>query len=538
MRRAAVMVGLLGAVASRAAAQGLGPAVATETGVYGEAYRISGRDARRPDQTLRAYLNPTVSWMGLTIGGTLLWSTENDFTAQTVNRFYLNPRWRWGELHAGDYTPMLSRFTASAVRVRGGGLSLTPGPLRLAAAAGRASEPSDLSPFDAAPRRMLYSGLVGFGSPDRTFIEISALRAVDTRAGTDTLSATPQENLVGAAAAGLAVGPLRLKGEWSSALYSRDTRASQLDSVGQPQWTRSLFTARLSSRLDHAWSAEARVALGAVGSLGAQVEQVGPGYTTLGNPYLPNDRRDVRVFGQARLGRGRLSLSSSLGVRRDNLANDKRGTTYRRTGQLAVTHVAGAWLISSGTLLLNGLTSDPTPTAPGTPEPVLPPDSFRLKNLTRALAVTEQVRFGTGVPQTLTLAYAEQVVNDDSPRLAGLLDVASRTVSLEYGITLAQQLTLSLRPGYQHFRGAGERDAFASVSLGLARRAAKSPWSASLTTSYTQVGEGSQLRGDAMLSYRLWSSIQVAAQVRHTRVSGVAEPFNETLGSVRITRRW
>jgi hypothetical protein len=529
------LIGL--AVASRAAAQGLGPAVATESGVYGEAYRISGRDPRRPDQTMRAYLSPSVSWMGLTIAGTLLWSTENDFTAQTMNRFYLNPRWRWGELHAGDYVPTLSRFTASAVRVRGGGFGLTPGRLRVAGAAGRASEPTDLSPFDAAPRRMLYSGLVGFGAPDRTFIEISALRAVDSRAGTDTLSATPQENLVGAAAAGLAVGPLRLRGEWSTALFSRDTRASALDSLSQPEWTRSLFTARLSSRIDHAWSAEGRVDLGG-GSLGARVEQVGPGYTTLGNPYMPNDLRDVRVFGQARFGRGRLSLAGSAGVRRDNLANDKRGTTYRRTGQLSITHVAGAWLVSSWTVLLNGMTSDPTPAAPGTPEPVIHPDSFRLKNLTRAVALTEQVRFGTAVPQTVTLGYAEQVVDDDSPRLGGLLDVASRTVSLEYGITLARQFTVSLRPGYQHFRGAEQNDGFASVTLGLARRAPKSPWTASVATSYTQLEGGRQLRGDAALSYRLWSNIQVAAQLRHTRVSGVAVPFSETLGSVRVTRRW
>jgi hypothetical protein len=274
------------------------------------------------------------------------------------------------------------------------------------------------------------------------------------------------------------------------------------------------------------------------GSVGAQVEQVGPGYTTLGNPYLPNDRRDVRVFGQARLARGRLSFSGAAGVRRDNLAGDKRGTTYRRTGQLAVTHVAGSWLISSATVMLNGLTSDPTPAAPGTPEPVIPLDSFRLKNLTRAVSLTEQLRFGVAVPQTVTLVYAEQVVDDDSPRLGGLADVASRTVSLEYGITVAQQLTLSVRPGYQHFRGAAANDGFASMTLGLARRAARSPWSATLATTYTQLEGGRQLRGDAMLSYRLWQSIQVSAQVRHTRVSGVAQPFNETLGSVRVTRRW
>lgn len=536
MRSLGYVVALLAAMPAGVAAQGLRPGVATESGIYGEAYRMSGREARRPDQTMRAYLAPTVSWMGLTIGATLLWSTENDFTAQSVNRFYLNPRWAWGELHAGDYVPSLSRFTAGAVRVRGGGFALTPGRLRVAATAGRASEPSDLSPFDAAPRRMLYAGLIGYGAPDRTYVEISALRAVDRVEGTDTVSAPPQENLVGAAAAGLALGPLRLKGEWSTALFTRDARASALDSLGQPDWTRSLFTPRISSRYDHAWSGEARLVLRS-GSIGARIEQVGPGYTTLGNPYLPNDYRDVRGFAQARLFRGRLSLSASGGVRRDNLVTDKRATTWRRTGQLSVTHVAGAWLVSSATVMVNGLSTDPAPTPPGTPEPV-PTDSFTLRNVTRAVTVVEQLRFGGTVPQTLTATYAEQVVDDDSPRFDGLLDVASRSGTLEYALTLARQLTVALRPGYQHFRGAGRNDGFASLGVSLTRRAARSPWSASLASTWTQLGDGRQLRGDATLAYRLWERIQLTAQVRHTRVSGVAAPFNETLGSLRVSHRF
>jgi len=527
---------LLAAASAAAAAQDLRPGVTTESGVYGEAYRMSGRDARRPDQTVRAYLSPSVSWMGLTIGGTLLWSTEDEFTAQSVNRFYLHPRWGWGELHAGDYVPTLSRFTAAAVRVRGGGFALTPGRFRLAATAGRASEPSDLSPFDAAPSRTLYAGLIGYGAPDRTFVEISALRAVDRAAGADTLSTPPQENLVGAAALGLAAGPLRLKGEWSTALFTRDTRASALDSLGQPEWTTSLFTPRISSRYDHAWTGEIRLVL-AGGSIGGRVEQVGPGYTTLGNPYLPNDYRDVRGFAQARLLRGRLSVSASGGVRRDNLATDKRATTYRRTGQLSVTHVAGALLVSSATVLLNGLSSDPVPAPPGTPEPV-PPDSFRLRNVTRAVTVVEQLRFGGATPQTVTATYAEQVVDDDSPRFGGLLDVASRNVTLEYALTVARQITVSVRPGYQHFRGADQNDGFASVGVGLTRRAARSPWSAGLTSTWTQIGDGRQLRGDATFGYRLMGRIQVTAQVRHTRVSGVAEPFNETLSSLRVSHRF
>jgi len=485
---------------------------------------------------MRAYLSPTVSWMGLTIGATLLWSTESDFTAQSVNRLYVNPRWGWGELHAGDYVPTLSRFTASTVRVRGGGMALTPGRFRVSAAAGRASEASDLSPFDAAPRRTLYGGLIGYGAPDRSFIEISALRAVDDVTGTDSLSAPPQENLVGAAAAGIAVGPVRLKGEWSTALFTRDTRASELDSLGQPEWTTSLFTPRISSRIDHAWSGEARLALGG-GSIGARLEQVGPGYTTLGNPYMPNDSRDLRVFGQVRLLRGRLNLAASGGVRRDNLAADKRATTNRRTGQLSLTHVAGGWLVSSATVLLNGLSSDPVPPPPGTPEPI-PADSFTLRNVTRAITVMEQLRFGGTTLQTLTGTYAEQVVDDDSPRFDGLLDVASRNVTLEYAITLARQYTISVRPGYQTFRSTDQTDEFASLGVGLTRRAAQSPWSAALTSNWTQIGDGRQFRGDATFAYRLWSQVLFTTQLRHTRVTGVAEPFNETIGSFRITRRF
>ena len=65
-------------------------------------------------------------------------------------------------------------------------------------------------------------------------------------------------------------GRLRLRAEGAASLFSRDTRAGELENVGQPEWTGELFTPRVSSRLDYAWSAEARVALRAF-SVGAQL---------------------------------------------------------------------------------------------------------------------------------------------------------------------------------------------------------------------------------------------------------------------------
>lgn len=514
------------------------PGVSADAGVLAEGYHVDGRPSRRPAQSLRAYANPTFSWLGMEIGASFLWSTENEFTAQSLNRYYLNPRWAWGEAHLGDHVPAISRFTASAVRLRGAGFALKPGKFRFAASGGRAQDATDLSVFDAAPRRMVFAGLVGFGDPTSgTFVEISALRAADDASGTDTLSAPPQENLVAALAAGIRKGWFGLKAELSGSLFSRDIRAGELDSLAQPGFTESLFTPRLSSRVDRAWSVEAR-ATGRSGQLGLQVEEIGPGFTTLGNPYLANDKREVRAFGTWKGARGRVIVSPTIGLRRDNLADDKRATTNRRSGSLALTVVSGAWLVSSLSVVWNGLTRDPAPLPPGSPDPGLV-DTFRLKNVARSLAWIEQARFRAGTTtHSVGMTVTSQQVSDDSPRFDVSLDATSTTVGLEYGVTLADRYTIALRPGYQRYTSAAQDDGFASLALVLSRRAPKSPWHATLTTTYTQVGEGQQWRQDATASYRFTPRDQAAFSFRYSTVDGVADPFSETTASLRVTHRF
>ncbi len=516
------------------------PTLSSETGAYAEVYGISGRASRRPDQTFRFYASPTLSWMGMSLGANLLWSTENQFAAQTLNRYYLNPRWSWGQLHAGDYVPTVSRYTANSVRVRGGGVELTPWRrLRFGFTAGRVQDATDLSAFDAAPQRTLYAGVVGFGDPTATFLELSALRAEDASAGADTLSAPPQENVVAAGAGGLVLfgGTLRLKGEGAASLFSRDTRAGELENVGQPEWTGDLFTPRVSSRLDYAWSGEARVALRAF-SLGVQVEQVGPGFTSLGNPYFVNDRRESRVFGTFRLMRGRLSGNASVGQRRDNLADDKRGTTYRSTGTLGLTAALGRSLVSSANLLINGTTRDPVPSSPTAPDPGML-DSLRLKNVAVSVSLVQQVRYQlAGVTNQVTLSMTEQRIEDASPRFGGVLDTRSRAVALDYGILVRRFYMVSLRPAYQEFQGGTGLERLRSVSFGISRRAPDSPLSASALSTYTQLREGWQARQDATVSYRLTSRDNLSAQIRWSALRGTAEPFTETLLTTRWSHRW
>ena len=531
-----LMAAMLGPAA--AAGQIDAPIVSSETGAYAEAYGISGRASRRPDQTLRFYANPTVSWMGLSLGANLLWSTENRFAAQTLNRYYLNPRWSWGQLHAGDYVPIVSRYTANSVRLRGGGAELTPWRVRLAFTAGRVQDATDLSAFDAAPERTLYAGVVGIGDPAGSFLEVSALRAEDSGDGADTLSAPPQENIVTAAAGAVALlgGRLRLRGEGAASLFSRDTRAGELD-IGQPGWTGDVFTPRVSSRLDYAWSAEARIALRTF-SVGGQVEHVGPGFTSLGNPYFVNDKEEVRLFGTFRLLRGRLSGNGSVGQRRDNLVDDKRATTYRRTGTLGLTVVTGRSLITSANLLVNGTTRDPLPTSPTGPDPGLL-DSLRLKNVAVAMSLVQQVRYEwMGVANQVTLSLTEQRIEDASPRFGGLLDTRSRALALDYAVTLWRSYVVSLRPGYQEFQGSTGFERLRSATLGVSRRAPGSPLAASTLSTYTQLREGWQLRQDASFSWRVTQRDNVSVQLRWSALRGATEPFTETLVTTRWSHRW
>lgn len=519
------------------AAQHTTPLLGAESGMYAESYSITDRPARRPAQSLRFFASPTLSWMGLEVGSSLMWTTEDEFAAQTVNRYYLNPRWSWGQVHAGDYSPMISRLTASMVRVRGGGVELSPGRFRVALAGGLAQDATDASAFDAAPRRTMYSGLIGYGDPSRSFLEVSALRAVDDSSGSDSLSVAPQENVVGTVGAGLLLGRLRLKGELGASLFSRDIRASELDSLSQPGIADGIFTPRLSSRWDVAYLTEASVGFRA-GSLGLQYEEVGPGFTTLGNPYLPNDKREIRAIGSLRLMGGRLAGTASLGNRADNLAGDKRGTTTRRTGAVNLTMLTGAWLVSSVNVLLNGLTLQPAPLPPGTPDPGLV-DSFRVRNVMRSVSLTQQARFTTAsVPHTLTLSLSNQEIDDSSPRFGEALDASATSAVLDWSATVARQLTLSLRPGWDHFAGADRDESFTSVGVGLSRRAQRSRWTANSLATLTQIQGGSQWRGNASAGVRLTTRDQLSLNVRHSRLTGVAQPFTETLTSMRLTRRW
>lgn len=154
--------------------------ISGEIGAYGELYSMEGQPRRRPSSTGRLFFRPTLNLFGVfQIPFEFLLSTEGSSARQNINQFGINPKWSWGSLHAGDFTEDYSQFTLSGIKIRGGGLNLTPGYLRFSTLAGFTQRSVPGGAQDGSFKRFLFASKLGFGNEESTFFDLIFVRAKD-----------------------------------------------------------------------------------------------------------------------------------------------------------------------------------------------------------------------------------------------------------------------------------------------------------------------------------------------------------------------
>ena len=154
--------------------------ISGEVGAYGELYSMQGQPKRRPSSTGRIFFRPTLNLFGLfQIPFEFLLSTEGSSARQNINQFGINPKWDWGSLHAGDFTEEYSQFTLSGIKIRGGGLNLTPGNFRFSTAAGFTQRSVPGGAQDGSFKRFLFTAKIGYGNEETSFVDFIFLRAKD-----------------------------------------------------------------------------------------------------------------------------------------------------------------------------------------------------------------------------------------------------------------------------------------------------------------------------------------------------------------------
>ena len=421
----------------------------------GELYAARGIESRRPDGTWRMSFAPQLTFFGeFSMGLDMLYSSEGSEVRQSISQFGINPRYKWATFHAGDFSQNYTSYTLEGTRLRGGGVDLRPGRLRVSAQGGQSQRVVTADAGNLAYKRSLYAGSIGYGSEGSSFIDVIYLRARDDPRSLapalvdsillDTIPAAlrprvetrPQENSVVGLRSRLSLfaSKLVLAGEVAGALITRDVESPAATAAGvsgADGTLASLMPVHLSTSGDYAWKLDAESQFGR-GSLSAGYEFVGAGYTSLGLAYLINDRRAYNANGSVRLAGGRLNLQAQYQHQNDNLLNQKLATTNRDAVTATAVVVLGQRLSASVTGMLNTTANDATV------------DTFRVNN--RAMALMTSSSLATtllGYRTNVSVSYALQRSSDDND----VIQVPQVTVhNLSTTAQVALTRTLSIAP--------------------------------------------------------------------------------------------
>ncbi|MCH7876458.1 MAG: hypothetical protein IH965_14345 [Gemmatimonadetes bacterium] len=537
-----------------------------EVGSYAEAYGINGAEARRPAATGRMYLRPTLSLAGrLTIRFNFLLSTEGrtfqSSRRQSINQYGVNPQWSWGSANLGDFTDSYTPLTFSGVRVRGAGLNVSRGPLWMSMFGGRTQRAVEGGATNGRFERNIFGGRIGIGDRRRSSIGIYLVRAhddvgsltlpedtlfidenrPDTAFVEDTLqvgkianpfAVTPQENLVLGVTGNLAVlgDALQLKAELSGSGHTRDLRADVIESEEIlsriPGIVRSIYTPRVSSTADYAYTIEATARTGPLTATGA-FRNIGPGYVSLGVASLLSDQRELRLTTQLRFRRWNVRVDGAR--QHDNLIHQKTFTTRRDRAAVALSLRPGRRWNGSLRAQYSRLDNE----APE-PERWIAYQSWMV-GTNQTLTFTRR-----GFLRTASVQYQYRTTGDDNPLRT---QSASRSHSVKVRVLLSPSRILNVTPSVgivrARFAGVGWSTR-QTYSLGAQLRMLRGKWMSSLQLGRSQFNQTSALQATLRSRYQLTPHDAISLAVRgsdYGNVLDAARDFQELLITLRWARR-
>lgn len=338
----------------------LDPQVGGFANISTELYAAGGIEGRRPGSIWRANFGGQTTLLGgMGVNVDLVLSDEGVDFRQNVNQLGLNPTWSWGGLYAGDFTLDYSRHILQGSRVRGGGVLWDPGSWRLSAQAGRLERRESAGADDRiAYTRSAIALKAGVGEGRGTHLDLVLFRAWDALAEgglvlpdtlvLDTIPADLRPSVESRPQDNWAVGMegrldlldrrLRLEALASTSLLTRDREAPLATGAagsGPGSGASDLADIRISTALDFAVETSARYEL-PFGHVDGSFEYIGPGYGSLGVPFLLSDRRNWDVGGSVRMLGGRVALQGRYLNQANNLTDQRRNTVDRNTIQSSV----------------------------------------------------------------------------------------------------------------------------------------------------------------------------------------------------------
>ena len=239
------------------------------------------------------------------------------------------------QLSIGTVYPVFSPLTFNGIQVQGGALEINPGLFYLNITGGntRLGSQSMSDVFENTYKRWVVAARLGVGRMESSHLIFSFMHASDREGSIPESFANilrPTENNVLSAQSQLSFWKrrIRLQGEAAACSYNRNQADSSLN-VFVPEISQipDFLKPSLSTSYDIAYTIRSELNLWKGSVINAFTEYIGPGYTSLGVPFL---RNDVMRYGgriEQQLFNTGLKLHLRYRHENDNLIQSKRATS-------------------------------------------------------------------------------------------------------------------------------------------------------------------------------------------------------------------
>ena len=281
--------------------------------------------------------------LGIQAPFTAAFSSQNaTYNLPSYSFVGLSPTYKWITLHGGDRSMTFSPYSLSGINYRGAGLELTPGKFSFRAMTGklrraRIQDIGSIQDIETAIERRGTGVELGFQSDKGSTAKVSFFTSRDELQSNSseldsTLNLSPEHNTVLALSLSHKVSKLiNFSTELAQSVLTRDTRLPTLADANGRTRQFGLVQPNGSTTASRA----AKVAIGfspTFGNFQLAFERIDPEYRTHGSLYFQNDTENITASYAAPLIGEKLSLSTNIGVQRNDLNGQKANNLRRFIG--------------------------------------------------------------------------------------------------------------------------------------------------------------------------------------------------------------
>lgn len=325
-------------------------------------YQSYGISARRDNFSYLFTGNVTASLLGIAIPLDGNFSQLEENFLQPFNQIGISPKYKWVKGHLGYRNMSFSPLTLDNHTFLGAGLEIEPPikskkiGLRISGMYGRFRRPVaavDAQKEDALPvyRRMGYGFKTGVFSKKEAanYLDFILFRGYDDvnsiQQPFGNNAVKPEDNLVlGVSGQYKLFNALTLKADWATSAFTRDQRAEKaVESLGVFSKLEGIFTPRISTQANQSLKADLSYKI-STHSIGLKYNYIASDYRTLGTYFFQNDIEDITLNASTALKEGKIMLSGSLGLQRNNLDEKSQNESKRVIGSLNYSHVINSQL--------------------------------------------------------------------------------------------------------------------------------------------------------------------------------------------------